>query len=139
MLVRISLAVKGNVGQYFTEDESRSTRGIIYRDLTEFLVVFRDKSVELYIDYVRKHFIFLIDTQMKVLMTLVQKLPFKEHILGHKRLAYMIPLLSNVTRLSPFSSVDNSFCLVYTPKRLKKDKMQVQRRSLRFFARAEVS
>lgn len=56
MIVRISLAMKGAIGPHFTEQESHSTHGILYRNVAEYLVVLRENRIELYRDYVR-HFL----------------------------------------------------------------------------------
>lgn len=46
---------------------------------------------------------------------MIQKTPFREQLVGHKKYAHMIPLREGKTFLSLYSSVDSIFCLTFPP------------------------
>ena len=107
----------------FTEQESRITRGLDSKEWDEFLVVWRNQRIEIYEDYVgHKSPMTIVSVGSN--MTFTQHTPCKEHVLGHKHLAFVIPLYDPRTKLSLFSSVDMTFCMVCppTPTKYKKER-----------------
>ncbi|TDL23189.1 hypothetical protein BD410DRAFT_787507 [Rickenella mellea] len=94
MLVRIAHCEHDSIGKVFDETHSRTTRGVEWEEWSEFMVVWRKLNVELYEDY---------------------SLPGKEWALGHKHLAFLIPLRDARTSISLFSPVDMTFCLMCRP------------------------
>ncbi|OCB84999.1 hypothetical protein A7U60_g7956 [Sanghuangporus baumii] len=103
MLVRIFRCEHEGLKIPFIDKECRRTRGLDSKEWGEFLVIWRNRRLELYEDY---------------------HTPCKERILGHKHLAFVIPLTSLRTKLSLFSFIDMSFCLICppTPTKSKEDK-----------------
>ncbi|EJC98002.1 uncharacterized protein FOMMEDRAFT_114825 [Fomitiporia mediterranea MF3/22] len=94
MLVRVFRCDHEGLKFPFNEQECRMTRGLDSKEWDEFLVIWRNRRIELYEDY---------------------RAPCKERILGHKHLAFVIPLSSTETKLSLYSPVDLSFCLICPP------------------------
>ncbi|KAJ7601025.1 Pleckstrin homology domain-containing protein [Mycena floridula] len=78
----------------FDEAQHRTARGLTMEDWGEYIVVWRKDRIELYKDY---------------------RLPGKEWILGHKDLAFVIPLTPRKSRLSLYSFVDLTFCITCPP------------------------
>lgn len=54
-------------------------------------------------------------------MHMIQNMPGKEWVIGHKDLAFVIPLKSSRTQLSLYSFVDLTFCLTCTPTTPRRD------------------
>ncbi|KAF9454744.1 hypothetical protein P691DRAFT_716543 [Macrolepiota fuliginosa MF-IS2] len=94
MFVRISSTKIGKLDSNFNESMNRTTRDLQYKDWAEFMVVWRKDIIEIYEDY----------------STSVQ-----EWAVGHKHLAYIIPLKSRRTHLSLYSFVDMTFCITCQP------------------------
>ncbi|KAI0029172.1 hypothetical protein K488DRAFT_57005, partial [Vararia minispora EC-137] len=88
MFVRVSLTKDLSVGAGFDEETNRLAQYIEPWDWLEFMVVWRPGRIELYDDY---------------------NIPLKERVLGHKRLAYSIPL--RAAKLTLYSFTDLSFCI----------------------------
>ncbi|KAK4686458.1 hypothetical protein P7C73_g3664, partial [Tremellales sp. Uapishka_1] len=74
----------------------------------EYIVVLRKDRLELYQDWTT---------------------PFKERILGYKRLCFIIPLMPARTSLSVFNLTDLSLCLATSASRLKEDVQRILRSS----------
>ncbi|KAG2155842.1 uncharacterized protein EDB93DRAFT_1128478 [Suillus bovinus] len=90
MLVRVSYTKSESLPCHFDEVQNRTTR-LRYEDWAEFLVVWRGERLEIYEDYT---------------------LPGKEHITGHKHLAFIIPLQSQRTHSTLYSFTDFTFCIL---------------------------
>ncbi|KAF7985501.1 hypothetical protein HWV62_3705 [Athelia sp. TMB] len=93
MLVRASYSHSETLGNCFDEKQNRTTSHLRYEDWSEVMTVWRKDRLELYEDY---------------------SMPFKERIMGHKHLAFIIPLKTR-TRLSLYSFVDLTFCITCPP------------------------
>lgn len=91
MLVRVSYTRSESLPCRFDEVQNRITPHLRYEDWAEFLVVWRGERLEIYQDYT---------------------LPGKEHITGHKHLAFIIPLKSRRTQSNLYSFTDFTFCIV---------------------------
>ncbi|KAG1882580.1 hypothetical protein F4604DRAFT_1741551 [Suillus subluteus] len=91
MLVRVSYTKSESLPCHFDEVQNRITPRLRYEDWAEFLVVWRGERLEIYQDYT---------------------LPGKEHITGHKHLAFMIPLKSQRTHSTLYSFTDFTFCIL---------------------------
>ncbi|KAG2039604.1 hypothetical protein BDR03DRAFT_1008925 [Suillus americanus] len=91
MLVRVSYTKSESLPSHFDEVQNRSTPRLRYEDWAEFLVVWRGERLEIYQDYT---------------------LPGKEHITGHKHLAFIIPLKSQRTHSTLYSFTDFTFCIL---------------------------
>ncbi|KAG2151386.1 hypothetical protein DEU56DRAFT_777628 [Suillus clintonianus] len=94
MLVRVSYTKSESILRHFDEVQNRMTPNLRYEDWAEFLVVWRGERLEIYEDYT---------------------LPGKEHIIGHKHLAFIIPLKSQRTHSSLYSFTDFTFCISCPP------------------------
>lgn len=90
MLVRVSYTKSDSLPCHFDEVQNRATPHLRYEDWAEFLVVWRGEWLEIYEDYT---------------------LPGKEHITGHKHLAFIIPLKSQRTHLTLYSFTDFTFSI----------------------------
>ncbi|KAI0260213.1 Pleckstrin homology domain-containing protein [Gloeopeniophorella convolvens] len=111
MVVRVAYSSDASLGPHFDEMQSRSAGHVQYEDWAEFMVVWRKNRLELYNDY---------------------KMPCKERFLGHKHLAYAVPLKDSRTGLSLFSFMDMSFCITCPPASLRagsKKHLPFQRRT----------
>lgn len=53
MLVRVSHTKSEGLPKFFDEMQARVTRNLHYEDWAEFMVVWRDRRMEIYEDYVR--------------------------------------------------------------------------------------
>lgn len=91
MLVRVSYTKSESLPRHFDEVQNRTTPHLRYDDWAEFLVVWRGERLEIYQDYT---------------------LPGKEHITGHKHLAFIIPLKSQRTHSTLYSFTDFTFCIL---------------------------
>ncbi|KAI0051385.1 hypothetical protein FA95DRAFT_1554452 [Auriscalpium vulgare] len=94
MVVRVCYSTEENLGGLFDEQQHRSAQHLQYLDWREFMVVWRKNRVELYEDYT---------------------IPYKELVMGHKHLSFIVPLKHARTRLSLYSFVDLTFCLTCPP------------------------
>ncbi|KIY44808.1 hypothetical protein FISHEDRAFT_50785 [Fistulina hepatica ATCC 64428] len=92
MLVRFCHTATESISAHFDEIENRMVRRMQYDDWREYLVVWRKGRLEIYEDY---------------------SLPFKEHLLGRKHLASVLPLREGKTHISVYSFVDMTFCITY--------------------------
>jgi len=91
MLVRVSYTKSESLPCHFDEVQNRTTPRLRYEDWAEFLVVWRGERLEIYEDYT---------------------LPGKEHITGHKHLAFIIPLKSQRTHSTLYSFTDFTFSIL---------------------------
>lgn len=96
MLVRVCTTKAEGVSAHFDESMHRTTRGLQYQDWAEFVVAWRRDYIEIYEDYTTS---------------------LQEWAIGHKHLAYIIPLKSPRTHLSLYSFVDMTFCITCRPMR----------------------
>ncbi|KIK86882.1 hypothetical protein PAXRUDRAFT_152537 [Paxillus rubicundulus Ve08.2h10] len=94
MLVRVSYSKSESLPVRFDEEQNRQTSHLQYEDWAEFLVVWRKDNLEIYEDYT---------------------IPGKEYFLGHKNLAFLVPLKSERTSLSLYSFADLTFCILCPP------------------------
>ncbi|KAJ7784673.1 Pleckstrin homology domain-containing protein [Mycena metata] len=95
MLVRIGYTKSESLGPVFDEEQSRKTRGIRYDEWAEYIVFWRKD----YIHFYEPH-----------------NVPGTKWLTGSKyRLAFVVPLKSQKTRLSLYSFVDLTFCLTCPP------------------------
>ncbi|CAE6415279.1 unnamed protein product [Rhizoctonia solani] len=99
MLVRAAYNRSSGLPKPYDEAEARRHPDTQEMQWKEMLVVWRrssdrDDRVELYQDYTT---------------------PGKERILGHKDLAFVVPLTEGVTSVSLYSHVDSTFCLTCPP------------------------
>ena len=107
MLVRVAYTKSEGLGAAFDERQNRMTSNIRYEEWQEMMVVWRKNRIEIYEDYVGP---------MPTASTRFanhcfnQSLPVKEWMVGHKHLAFIIPLITK-TKLSLYSFVDLTFCL----------------------------
>lgn len=124
MLVRKGYTESGHVGRYFGATEAAKLPNLRSSELKEFLVVWRKRQLELYEDYVSVQRLLTFSLFLLVL-TRVQSLSIEENYLGHKHLAYVIPLDSTKTSLSLYSFTDLTFCLSCTKLTARKDKSPV--------------
>lgn len=119
MLVQISCTSAEALPANFDEHKARVNPHVQYYDLSEYIVAWRKNRLELYRNYVCAFFLPSLKS-MRVLFTGQQSIPGRESIVGHKQLAFMIPLHSS-TRLSLYSFTDFTFCLTcpYKPYRTR--------------------
>lgn len=95
MLVKVAYTKIESLGFHFDESEHRTMRDLQYASVwAEYLVVWRKHRIEIYEDY---------------------RTPGKEWLLGHKHLAFVVPLKSSKARMSLYSFVDLTFCLTCPP------------------------
>ncbi|THH16545.1 hypothetical protein EW146_g4095 [Bondarzewia mesenterica] len=94
MIVRVSHTRAQSVGASFDETQNRSAQHVHFENWAEFMVVWRGENIELYEDYT---------------------FPGKEWLIGHKHLAFIVPLNTLRTKLSLYSFVDLTFCLTCPP------------------------
>ncbi|PFH53944.1 hypothetical protein AMATHDRAFT_740 [Amanita thiersii Skay4041] len=94
MLVRVYSSKSDLLDQVFDESVHRTSQQLHYEAWAEYLVVLRNSRIELYDDY---------------------DFPGKERFVGHKHLAFVIPISVANTRLSLYSFVDLTFCLTCVP------------------------
>ncbi|VDC02434.1 unnamed protein product [Peniophora sp. CBMAI 1063] len=90
MLVRVSFAEDPSTADAFDEEANRTAQHLESREWDEFMVVWRKRQIELYANW---------------------HIPFRERMLGHKRLAYVIPLLDPKPKLMLYSFNDMSFSI----------------------------
>lgn len=117
MLVRVIHSNHHEFKHPFNDKSCRSTRNLEFQDWSECIVIWRKNRIEVYQDYVRKHF----STCYLIVTSYIdfQRTLCKERFLGHKRLSFVIPLSSKDTTLSLYSLVDFSFCLVSPSRPVK--------------------
>ncbi|KAJ3568113.1 hypothetical protein NP233_g5925 [Leucocoprinus birnbaumii] len=96
MLLRVCTTKAENLNPNFDESMHRTTRDLQYQDWAEFVVAWRRDYIEIYADYTTT---------------------LQEWAVGHKHLAYIIPLKSPRTHLSLYSFVDMTFCITCRPMR----------------------
>ncbi|KAF9242584.1 Pleckstrin homology domain-containing protein [Melanogaster broomeanus] len=94
MLVRVSYSKSESLPVPFDEIQNRQTSHLHHEGWAEFLVVWRNDRLEIYEDYT---------------------IPGKEHFIGHKNLAFLVPLKSERTFLSLYSFADLTFCILCPP------------------------
>ncbi|KAF8555219.1 hypothetical protein OG21DRAFT_1476557 [Imleria badia] len=94
MLVRVCYTKSESLANHFDEAQNRQTTHLRHEECKEFLVVWRNDTLELYEDYT---------------------IPGKEYITGHKHLAFLIPLCSERTSVSLYSFVDHTFSILCPP------------------------
>ena len=111
MLVRVAYTRSGGLGAAFDENQNRMTTNMRYEEWQEMMVVWRKDRIEIYEDYVGP--MSTTPTPMAD-YCFYQSLPVKEWMVGHKHLAFIIPLIAN-TKLSLYSFVDLTFCLTCPP------------------------
>ncbi|KAH9986612.1 hypothetical protein BJV77DRAFT_1061765 [Russula vinacea] len=95
MVVRVAYCRDDHFGCHFDEIQDRSTRHMQHEDWAEFMVVWRRHRLELYNNF---------------------RLPGKEWVVGHKNLAFVVPLQGARTKLSLYSFTDMSFCITCPPR-----------------------
>ncbi|WRT67825.1 uncharacterized protein IL334_004799 [Kwoniella shivajii] len=107
MLVRVGYHREDNVRGF---DEASQRRNPCARldPLEEFIVIYRKSQIELYSNYTY---------------------PFQEKVVGHKHLAFVIPLLPHRTSLSIFNSEDVTICLTTSINKLQDDVSNILRSS----------
>ncbi|EGO23992.1 hypothetical protein SERLADRAFT_439300 [Serpula lacrymans var. lacrymans S7.9] len=98
MLVRVIHTKSPIVPVDFDEEQNRLTGKLELEKWSEFMVIWQHGRVELYEDF---------------------NIPGKEWVIGHKHLAYIIPLKSTKTRVSLYSFVDLTFCLTCPPTSIR--------------------
>lgn len=98
MVVRVAYCKDDTFGLHFDEMQDRCARDMQYEDWAEFMVIWRGHRLELYNNF---------------------RLPGKEWVVGHKRLAFVVPLKGARTRLSLYSFTDMSFCIMCPPASLR--------------------
>ncbi|CAL1713133.1 unnamed protein product [Somion occarium] len=98
MLVRVSHTDRETIGPNFDENQNRVTPHMQNEKWKEYIVAWRKDQLELHEDHAT---------------------PGKEWLSGHKHLAFTIPLDSMTTRLSLYSFVDLTFCLICPEKPLQ--------------------
>ncbi|KZT12064.1 uncharacterized protein LAESUDRAFT_640838 [Laetiporus sulphureus 93-53] len=91
MLVKFSHTEGSSLPAEFDENANRTTSHLYNEDWVEYIVVWRKDRLELYRDHL---------------------MPWKDWSTGHKKLLFVIPLGSSTTRLSLYSFVDLTFCIV---------------------------
>ncbi|KDQ62280.1 hypothetical protein JAAARDRAFT_454727 [Jaapia argillacea MUCL 33604] len=94
MLVRVSYSKDESLNSNFDEYQNRTSRHLEYEDWGEFIVAWRKDRLEIYEDF---------------------HTPGKEWFIGHKHLAFIVPLNSPKTKLFLYSFVDLTFCIVCPP------------------------
>ncbi|KAF9220965.1 hypothetical protein BS17DRAFT_786276 [Gyrodon lividus] len=94
MLIRISYSKSESLPVQFDEVQNRQTSHLQYEDWAEFLVVWRKDRLEIYEDYI---------------------IPGKEYFIGHKNLAFLVPLNTERTSVSLYSFADLTFCILCPP------------------------
>lgn len=82
----------------FDEWQNRTTGHLYNEDWAEYIVVWRKNRLELYTGH---------------------HMPGKDWVLGHMKLVFVIPLGQSTTRLSLYSFVDLTFCIVCPPAPLR--------------------
>ncbi|KAG6917465.1 hypothetical protein DXG01_002442 [Tephrocybe rancida] len=100
MLVRTCYSKSDNISPRFDEQQHRTTQHLLDNDLAEYLVAWRKDRIELYTDH---------------------NIPGKEWYIGHKHLAFVIPLTSPRTQLSLYSFVDLAFCITCEPTKIVRE------------------
>ncbi|KAH9950585.1 Pleckstrin homology domain-containing protein [Amylocystis lapponica] len=98
MLVKVSSSEVGIMPVDFDESRNRTTGHLQNENWAELIVVWRKDRLELYKDH---------------------STPGKDWLTGHKELAFVVPLGSSTTRLSLYSFVDLTFCLICPPAKLR--------------------
>lgn len=111
MLVRVAYTKSEGLGAAFDEKQNSMTSNVRYEEWQEMMVVWRKDRIEIYEDYVS-----LMPTSPTCFADhwFNQSLPGKEWMVGHKHLAFIIPLKTK-TKLSLYSFVDLTFCLTCPP------------------------
>lgn len=116
MLVQVYFTGDQNLPANFDEAQHRVTQHMQYVDWQEFIVAWRKDRLELYTDHVSplpSHEMHWTNGSPH------QSIPCKEWFVGHKRLAFIIPL-SQETKLSLYSFADAAFCLTCPPSSINK-------------------
>lgn len=114
MWVKISSTKAQNLSPVFDESINRTTRDLDYEDWGEYMVAWRKDHIEIYEDYVSTAEYRCTEiTNGKPL----QSTSLHEWAVGHKHLAYVIPLKCERTHMSLYSFVDMTFCITCPPTR----------------------
>ncbi|KZT73767.1 hypothetical protein DAEQUDRAFT_761746 [Daedalea quercina L-15889] len=98
MLVRFSHSEGESLPSNFGEWHNRTTGHLYNEDWAEYIVIWRKDRLELYKGHT---------------------MPGKDWVLGHLKLVFVVPLDASNTRLSLYSFVDLTFCIVCAPAPLK--------------------
>ncbi|KAH9936321.1 Pleckstrin homology domain-containing protein [Fomitopsis serialis] len=98
MLIKFSHIEAEALPSNFDEWHNRTTGHLYNEDWKDYIVVWRKDRLELY----KSH-----------------NMPGKDWMLGHPKLVFIVPLDASTTRLSLYSFVDLTFCIVCAPAPLK--------------------
>ncbi|KAI0947149.1 hypothetical protein AcV7_009650 [Taiwanofungus camphoratus] len=116
MLVKVSYAATETVPAGFDEWRNRTMSHLESWNWEEYIVAWRKDRLELYQNH---------------------STPGKDWFAGHKKLVYVIPLASSMTRLSLYSFADLTFCLICSPapvrRRAKRHWLSGRRKGLNIF------
>ncbi|KAF9808582.1 hypothetical protein IEO21_07826 [Rhodonia placenta] len=94
--IKFSYSETDSLPSDFDEWQNRTTGHLYNEDWAEYIVVWRKNRLELYTGHARK-----------------------DWVLGHMKLVFVIPLGQSTTRLSLYSFVDLTFCIVCPPAPLR--------------------
>ena len=112
MLMRVCTTKAECLGVHFHESAHRTTRDLQHQDWAEFIVAWRQDFIEIYEDYVGFR---PFNNTHNGWWQFFQSTSLQEWAVGHKHLAYLIPLKSPWTLLSLYSFVDMTFCITCRP------------------------
>ncbi|TFY53099.1 hypothetical protein EVJ58_g9639, partial [Rhodofomes roseus] len=98
MLVKFSHSEAQSLPSNFDEWHNRTTGHLYNEDWKDYIVIWRKDRLELYKGHA---------------------MPGKDRVLGRLKLVFVVPLDASTTRLSLYSFVDLTFCIVCAPAPLK--------------------